>query len=176
MHSLLQGFDKSVAGQIAKLPSWLLPLMTVCSFLGLPVVVVSVSLLVAVVCYLQDRKNVSTAFLLVVVALGANGVLKIIFQRARPETIYVQSMAIKSYSFPSGHSFGSIVFYGLIAYICYQHLSSPLTIIAPMLLALLILIIGVSRIFLGAHFPSDVVSGWLLGGVALAVIIKVCKL
>lgn len=176
MHALFHTFDRSIANQVAKLPSWLIPIMTMCSFLGLPVVIVSASVISALICYRQDLKNLAAAFSLVVIALGANSVLKMIFHRTRPETLYVQSMAIKSYSFPSGHAFGSMVFYGLIAYLCYQHLSQPANIIIPVLLAVLIGAIGLSRIFLGAHFPSDVVSGWLLGGAALTLLIKVCKL
>lgn len=176
MHEVLESFDKMLAAPVAKLPQWLTPLMTLGTFLGLPAVVVTASVVVALICYLQDRKDISLAFGLAVVTLGANGILKMIFHRNRPDTLYVQSMAIKSYSFPSGHAFGSMVFYGLIAYLCYQHLSQPFNIIVPVLLGVLIFMIGLSRIFLGAHFPSDVLSGWLLGGLALVVIINVCKL
>ena len=103
MHTYLQTFDRAVAVQVAKLPGWLLPLMTIVSFLGLPAVIVSASLLIMAVSYRQEYKNVSAAFGLAIVALGGNGVLKMLFRRVRPETMYVESMAIKSYSFPSGH-------------------------------------------------------------------------
>lgn len=172
MHSLLQDFDRGVATQVAQLPSWTTPLMTACSFMGLPVVVVSASLMIAAVCYMQGLKSVAYAFMASAAALGANSIVKLIFRRLRPETMYVESMAIKSYSFPSGHAFGSMVFYGLIAYLCYQHVAKPFNIVGALLLAFLIIAIGVSRVSLGAHFPSDVLVGWLLGGVALVLIIK----
>jgi undecaprenyl-diphosphatase len=176
MHELLKTFDKSIASQVAKLPTWLTPLMMLCTFLGLPVVIVTMSFMLAGYYYWQDRKNLAAAFSLAVVALGANGILKLILHRSRPDTLYVQSMAIKSYSFPSGHAFGSMVFYGLIAYLAYQQFSQPFNSLVPVVLGLLIITIGISRIFLGAHFPSDVVSGWLLGALALVAIIKACKL
>lgn len=176
MHELLRAFDKTIAGQVAKLPMWLTPFMMVFTYLGSPVVIIGGSVAAALLAYWQDRKDMSLAFCLAIIALGANGVLKLLLQRSRPDTLYVQSMAIKSYSFPSGHSFGSIVFYGLIAYLCYQYLSQPYNVIVAILLGLLIFVIGVSRIFLGAHFPSDVLVGWMLGGLALFFIVKICGL
>lgn len=176
MHDLLHNFDKGIATQVAKLPSWTTPFMTLCSFLGLPAIVVTVSVVIAVVCYLQGKKNLSLAFSGAVLALGANSLIKLLVHRTRPDTLYVESMAIKSYSFPSGHAFGAMVFYGLIAYLCYQNLSKPFNLLTAILLGLLILAIGTSRVSLGAHFPSDVLVGWLLGGAALLTIIKLLKL
>ncbi len=176
MHEQLRTFDRTIAGQVAKLPMWLTPFMTLCTYLGSPVVIVGGSAIIAMIAYWQDRKDISLAFCLAIIALGANGVLKLLLQRSRPDTLYVQSMAIKSYSFPSGHSFGSMVFYGLIAYLCYQNLSQPFNIVVPILLGLLIVAIGLSRIFLGAHFPSDVLVGWMLGGLAVFFIVKICGL
>lgn len=176
MHEALKTFDTVLARQVVKLPQWLLPVMTVCTILGLPAVVVTASFVIAVGAYLRQAKNLALAFSLVVVALAGNGILKLIFQRPRPDTLYVQSMAIKSHSFPSGHAFGAMVFYGLIAYLCYHHLSQPFNVITAALLSLLIITIGISRVYLGAHFPSDVAAGWLLGGLALIAIIKICKL
>ena len=176
MHELFQSFDTTVARQIAKLPAWSMPFLAVITYAGIPAVVVTASLVLSILLYAQGKKNVSAAFVLVVAALGANSVVKHLIHRERPDTMYVQSMAIRSYSFPSGHAFGSMVFYGLIAYLCYRHLPQPFGALVPVCLAILILLIGLSRVFLGAHFPSDVVVGWLLGGVALAIIIKICGL
>lgn len=176
MHEALKTVDTRIASQVAKLPVWVLPLMTACTILGLPAVIITASISIAGICYWRDAKNVALAFGLVMVALAGNGLLKLFFHRNRPDTLYVQSMAIKSHSFPSGHAFGAIVFYGLIAYLCYRHLDRPLNMIAAAILGLLVVAIGLSRIYLGAHFPSDVFAGWLLGGMALAVIIKVCNL
>lgn len=147
--------------------------MTACSLMGLPAVVISLSVLIAAVCYMQGFRSVAYAFVASIAALGANSAIKSIFRRTRPETMYVESMAIKSYSFPSGHAFGSMVFYGLIGYLCYQRLDKPFNIVGAVLLGMLIIAIGVSRVSLGAHFPSDVLIGWILGGLALVFIIKI---
>jgi membrane-associated phospholipid phosphatase len=86
--------------------------------------------------------------------------------------MYVAHMRIHSYSFPSGHSFGATVFYGLLAYLAWSRLPHPWNLLVVLLLVLLIILVGLSRVYLGAHFPSDVVVGWLLGGLSLFVIIK----
>jgi undecaprenyl-diphosphatase len=84
-------------------------------------------------------------------------------------------MSRNSYSFPSGHTVGSTVIYGLLAYLAWQYLPQPWNVIGAIFCVLLILLISLSRIYLGAHFPSDVVAGWVLGAIGLAVIIFVVK-
>jgi undecaprenyl-diphosphatase len=84
-------------------------------------------------------------------------------------------MKIKSYSFPSGHAYGGMVIYGLLAYLAYKHLPHPWNLLSALLLGMLIIVIGVSRVYLGAHFPSDVAVGWLLGAITLALILIFIK-
>lgn len=90
-----------------------------------------------------------------------NQVLKFILQRPRPtEYRIINEMG---YSFPSGHSMVSMAFYGFLIYLIYKniknkYLKSPLIII----LSLLVVMIGVSRIYLGVHYTSDVCAGFLL--------------
>mgnify|MGYP000564831599 CR=1 FL=1 len=71
---------------------------------------------------------------------------------------------VHGYSFPSGHSFSSLVFYGMLAYIAYAGINNKtgrtVTIIFLIAFALLI---GISRVYLKVHFASDVVAGWCLG-------------
>lgn len=89
-------------------------------------------------------------------------IVKLIFIRERP-TINVL-IDIGGYSFPSGHSTVSMAFYGFLIYLCYKKIDNKiLKWFLIILQALLILIIGYSRIYLGAHFPSDVIAGFSLG-------------
>ena len=100
-----------------------------------------------------------------VVALGcasANIILKEFFNRARP--LVPDLVHASGLSFPSGHAMFSIAFYGLIIYIVWEQLSDRLTkIILTVLLTALILLIGISRVYLGVHYPSDVVAGFVAG-------------
>lgn len=88
--------------------------------------------------------------------------LKLIFSRARP-LIPLLKPAL-GYSFPSGHSMMSFVFYGLLVYMAYKYVRQPglkWTLIVT--LSLLILMIGFSRIYLRVHYPTDVLAGFLMG-------------
>lgn len=101
--------------------------------------------------------------------------MKLLLHRDRPLTEYVAQMHFETFSFPSGHSTGSMVAYGLLAYVAWQIAPSPWNYIAVAIGVGIILLVGVSRIYLGAHFPSDVVAGWLLGALGLFVIIFVIQ-
>lgn len=88
--------------------------------------------------------------------------LKDYFQRARP--LLVQSpVAAQAYSFPSGHAMVSIAFYLCLAYLGWRVLRGWLRVALAGGLILLILAIGVSRLYLGVHYFTDVVAGYLAG-------------
>lgn len=91
-----------------------------------------------------------------------NLLLKYVVARARPEIAPLINEIF--YSYPSGHSMNSFVFYSLLAYLFY-HFSRNLTlsILVGLGCLFLILLIGVSRVYLGVHYPSDVVAGYLAG-------------
>jgi len=175
MHNFLSAYDRIVAGWVTRLPDWLRPIMLTVTFIGEPLSVIVVSGAVATTAWLKGYKRIVYAEIAGLVGFGVNTFLKHYFHRARPDTIFAHSMRIKSYSFPSGHAYGGIVFYGLLAYLAWKYLPQPGNVIAAALLAVLIFTIGISRIYLGAHFPSDVTAGWVLGGLTLALIIIYVK-
>jgi len=175
MHAYLTRFDHAVASLVKLLPDWLSPLMKLATFIGEPAIIVGVAVSVGVLAMAKRAPRVTIAEACALVAFAGNTGIKYLVHRTRPETLFVQNMKIKSYSFPSGHAFGSMVIYGLLAYLAYTKLPQPWNAWAAIILALLILLIGTSRVYLGAHFPSDVVIGWLLGGLCLFIIIKLVK-
>lgn len=170
MHSWLHNFDQAVSRQLSILPSRLQSYIAATTWCGSPVAIVAFSLGIIATSYYTGQINTAWLFILGLVAMAGNSLLKHLLRRPRPDTIYVKSMTIKSYSFPSGHTFGATVLYGLLIQLAWFSLTQPLNVIVAVLLTILILLVGISRVILGAHFPSDVLAGWLLGIVALALI------
>jgi undecaprenyl-diphosphatase len=96
--------------------------------------------------------------------------LKDLVRRARPDGL-IPAIRETGFSFPSGHATGSMAFYGFTAFILcrlYPRYAKAVVTIA----AVIILTIGMSRLYLGVHFPSDVVGGYLVGGLWLFIGIK----
>ena len=175
LHTLVSTFDRNAATLVQKLPASLEPLMSLATAVGEPVVLFTSGAAVALIGLVRKDYKLLQIELLAVAAFCTNVTLKHAVHRARPDTMFVESMKLQSYSFPSGHAFGSTVFYGLLAYLANSRLAAPWSYVVAGLLAVLIVLIGLSRIYLGAHFPSDVVVGWALGLLALVVIIVVIK-
>jgi undecaprenyl-diphosphatase len=103
----------------------------------------------------------------VVGALLLNHVLKHWFQRQRPDVPWALTHE-KSFSFPSGHAMMGIVVFGMLAYLLYRHQHSRSACVLDILIAAIVVIgIGTSRVYLGVHFPTDILGGWIAGGVWL---------
>lgn len=97
---------------------------------------------------------------LVLVAL-LNQLLKNILQRPRPTEYRI--IQETGYSFPSGHSMASMAFYGYLIYLIYKYVENKnIKWILITLLSILICSIGISRIYLGVHYTSDVLGGFLI--------------
>jgi len=89
--------------------------------------------------------------------------LKTAFQRPRPD-LSLHLIQQGGYSFPSGHSFTILIFYGLLIFLCRSYIQDKhIANLITALLSCLIFLIGFSRIYLGVHFPTDVLGGWSLG-------------
>ncbi len=88
--------------------------------------------------------------------------LKNFFQRERPD---LSPLVLEnSYSFPSGHAMNAFIFYTCVSYFIFRRLrNTKLGIVLILLSSVLIVLIGVSRIYLGVHYPSDVVAGYFAG-------------
>ncbi len=124
---------------------------------------VSVAVGVAVFAWLAWRRAGAAAAYWVIALLGARAcvmALKFGLQRHRPASIY---SGLESYSFPSGHATSSMVTYGFLAFlIC---LRQPWRVRVPVLALTTVAVtaIGLSRLYLGMHWLSDVVAGFVLG-------------
>lgn len=110
---------------------------------------------------------------LVIIAL-INQLLKLIFQRDRP--IGYRLIEMTGYSFPSGHAMVSMAFYGLLIYIIYHLIKKKsLRITLITINIIIIFLIGISRVYLGVHYLSDVVTGYSISIIYLLFLAKILK-
>jgi membrane-associated phospholipid phosphatase len=132
--------------------------------LGSPFFLIPMTMLISLV-FLHLRR-IRGAILLTATMVGVsllNWVLKMFFQRARPTAFFGLSTPT-SYSFPSGHSLASFCFYGALAALVAARLRSPLLRAVVWAAAVVIIIaVGFSRVYLGVHYPSDVIAGYATG-------------
>lgn len=137
---------------------------------GIPVVIITILSMVVLYVFLRHRREL--LFLGCVIAGSAilNSLLKLMFQRARP-TIH-RIIEVSGYSFPSGHSMAAFSLYGGLAFLIWKHIPTAAgRVLMIIVSAMFILMIGMSRIYLGVHYPSDVVGGYFMSGCWLAVCI-----
>ena len=133
--------------------------------IGSPIVVSLVVVAMAIWCW-QRRERVLAVGVVTICAGAAllDRVLKAVIHRNRPEfgTPFLHG---HSFSFPSGHAFGSIVGYGILAYllIAFFRPARNTRRLIQGVIAALVLAIGISRIYLGVHYPSDVIGGFAAG-------------
>ena len=114
------------------------------------------------------------AVLVVVTLLGASaldGGLKLLWGRPRPTAFFEHYPSPESFSFPSGHALFATAFFGGLAALLYRRLGRTGLRVAVAVAAIaLILLIGFSRIYLGVHYPSDVLGGFAAGIVWVAAV------
>lgn len=130
-------------------------------------IVLSILLLIII----KEKKMPLLILLNLICSYVLNAFAKVIFTRPRPEGINL--IEESGFSYPSGHSMVSMAYYGFIAYLIYKRQTNKVikTIIIISLL-LTILLVGFSRIYLGVHYLSDVIGGFLLSIFYLMIFIK----
>ncbi|MCY7346680.1 MAG: phosphatase PAP2 family protein [Pyrinomonadaceae bacterium] len=139
-------------------------LMQLASFLGSTLFLVIFGVIIVIALYLRNHRR--GAILFTTTTIGSSllvFVLKHVFKRVRPEPFF-DTILPSSDSFPSGHSLGAFCFYGALAAILSARTNKlSLKIIIWISAAAMILFVGISRIYLGVHYPSDVVAGYAVG-------------
>lgn len=137
-------------------------LMRSLSFVGSWPVLVAL-LLIAVLWLLRAHRRREAAFLILALGGGTllSSTLKLVFRRPRPTLPW--SLSTHEYSFPSGHATNSLILYLGLALIIWVVLGRRWGIAATLIAGMLVLAIGVSRIYLGVHYLSDVVGGYSAG-------------
>jgi undecaprenyl-diphosphatase len=125
---------------------------------------------IAVVWLLAKRRYGAALFLGVASggSLFLQGTMKIFFARPRPQLDYAR--VLPDYSFPSGHTMNAVVFYTALALILWSIFGRRVGLVALVVAAAIALGVGVSRIYLGYHYLTDVVGG-LLAGIAWLIVV-----
>ncbi|CAH0347298.1 phosphatase PAP2 family protein [Bacillus sp. CECT 9360] len=166
----LEQFDTPIIQFIqGRISDQLTSIMKVLTFFGSVPWFIMAAIAISIFLVLFQKKRYAV-FLLFTSWSGLvlNFMLKWMFKRERPDLLPI--IAENGFSFPSGHSMGSFVFYGALAVILVRISKyALLDWIFGSLCALIILLIGISRIYLGVHYPSDVVGGFAAGGAWLTI-------
>lgn len=120
--------------------------------------------------FLLSKNKNTPKYLAIHLTIGIllNQLIKIIFTRPRPLNINI--INISGYSYPSGHSMMSLILYGYLIYLIHKSkLNQKLKLIIIIFLIIMILLIGFSRIYLGVHYLTDVIGGFILASIYLLV-------
>lgn len=166
-------FDNTVYYYVSKAIN---PIMTIIAkaitTIGSAYVIIPIWIISIIV--FRKRKEVKYIFVNLGLIFIVNQLLKMIIARPRPEGYRIVEES--GYSFPSGHSMVSMAFYGLFAYLIYKNVKNKyLKWTAITALTIMIALIGLSRIYLGVHYASDVIAGFCISICYLMIFTKVIK-
>lgn len=145
------------------------------TFLGKPNLLLLINWVFSL--FLLINKKISKAIVFLIIGNGAaafNLFLKSSLARERPE-LWDRIIEVKYLSFPSGHAMGSIVIYGLIGYYLMTQFK-PWRWLILSLTSILILLIGLSRLYLGVHWPTDIIAGYIMGSVWLVIAMLIIEI
>ena len=135
-------------------------------------VVIFISIILLIV--IKPQKIAVTVPINLSIITILNQLLKLIFKRPRPSGYRL--LEIGGYSFPSGHAMVSMAFYGFLAYLSYCYIENKYLKYLFMILNIFIIIsIGISRIYLGVHYCSDIVVGYSVSLIYLILYVKILK-
>lgn len=168
-NNLTSQFDTNIALYFANnVNEYLTSFFKFISFICSPKMMIIINILLFIIFIV--KKKLANLIIIVssLVSVIFNNLVKIIVRRPRPDVLNLVNEG--TYSFPSGHSMISILFFGSIIYLLNKNNNKyrkPLTCI----FILFILLVGLSRLYLGVHFLTDVLSGYILGLLLLFIII-----
>lgn len=145
----------------------------VVTFFGEPDLVVAVSVLVAIVLRYRGHRHLPWAFLgVTLVGRGLAEAQKYLVGRVRPD-LEPHLVVVKTPSFPSGHATNSMIFYLVLSLVLTRgtRWHRPAAVVA----VVLSLLIGLTRVMLGVHWPSDVVGGWAFGALWVLLTLRLAR-
>ena len=130
--------------------------------LGEPNLLLALSVSLGIILWIRKHRSEATTIAVAGAgAIGLNILLKQLFARARPQ-LWERTVDVKFYSFPSGHAMISMVIYGLLGYLLGSRFPKQRWWIYSLTI-ILVAVIGLSRLYLGVHWPTDVIAGYTAG-------------
>ncbi|HKA11854.1 MAG TPA: bifunctional DedA family/phosphatase PAP2 family protein [Candidatus Dormibacteraeota bacterium] len=162
---------------VAVRTAWLTGAMRSVTWLGSTAVIVPALVLTAAVLVMRGRDWRSAVLLATAVAgaVGLYNIVKVAVERPRPPS----TLWIGEYSgaaFPSGHATQAVAFYGMLAIVLSTRGSPVVGVVVWMGAAVITLVVGASRLYLGAHWLTDILAGWALGAAWIAFVAAVTLL
>lgn len=167
----LDGFDDAVRYRVYSMRSDKLTVFwRFITHSGDRYVVIILGIILLLIKSLREKYGVKFA----IAALSSTAlyqIMKYIFQRPRPD-LALRLIEQGGYSFPSGHSMNCLVSYGILIYLLLKYCENRrLAKILSVGLGLLTILIGFSRVYVGVHYPTDIIGGWSLGIAVLVAMI-----
>ncbi len=171
MKQFLTQFDASLTQTVQTLPAALSPLMHALSYIGRPLFTLATVVAIGLYGFSEHNLQLVVAALVACATFGVNSIVKLLVRRKRPDAYRSEEVLLPTFSFPSGHAASTVIIFGLLAHILFHALAQPWGLVVAIVFAIFIIGIGVSRVYIGAHYPSDVIVGWLIGFAGFAIII-----
>lgn len=148
-------------------------IMKIITNIASSVSLIILSILLAI--FLKNKKIALHISLNLILAFTSSQIAKLIFTRNRP--LDINLINAKGFSYPSGHAMVSMAYFGFISYLLYKyHKNKKIKFILITTLFITILLVGFSRIYLGVHYLSDIIGGFLLAIIYLIIFINITKL
>lgn len=166
-------FDDAIYyGIISMKSNVLTEFFKVISFLASTKFIIVLNILIIIYMIIKKCKDLSIIVVASISSGVINNLVKFLVKRDRPSGIAL--IKENFYSFPSGHSMISLLFYGSIIYLLIKKKPNYYKVLVS-IIAVFILLVGISRIYLGVHFASDVIGGYLLSTVILIIISSIME-
>ena len=174
--NLLVGFDEFFYKLItSSMNDTLTSIFKIITFFGSTVFMVIFAIVLFVIFILKKKNIISylTSSCLIISTIF-NNVIKVIVRRSRPDVLKLVHET--SFSYPSGHTMASVSIYGIIIYLLLKsNLNKTLKYVGSIGLSILTILIGISRIYLGAHFMSDIIGAILVSTIWLLVFTSIIE-
>ncbi|CAM4072034.1 phosphatase PAP2 family protein [Mesobacillus thioparans] len=169
----LAAFDQEFIDMVQGLQAeWLTVIMGFFTYIGSTrfIVILTIVAFFFLFNVLKHRMEIFILLSVVFCTPILNRFLKLYFHRARPDLNRL--IEIGGYSFPSGHAMNAFSFYSILAFLLWRHVPTRLGRIAVIISSsVMILAIGISRVYLGVHYPSDILGGFLASGLWITAVI-----